>query len=262
MKIFNFKNKPAFAELWDKCVYNLLYNIEDYLKDIENMFASKGINKQSKIIDVSAGGGFPSLDLIEQGYEIDCFDASDDEVELFNKKSRKKELDIKCEKRFWEEIPSLNKNEEYDFLFCRGNSFIYAGGGWNENTHIQEENSKKAYLDTLKNFYSLLKDGGYMYIDKFKDTETSHYEKVGEIKIGNEPNKDLIFWTERFPDINIRKASMIIQSKDGEREAVPNITYDLKEDELVKMIKEAGFSSVEEVELPSETHFKAWLCRK
>jgi hypothetical protein len=195
MKTFNFSSEPSFAELWDKCVNNLLYNISDYIRDIEELFSSKGINKFSKIIDISAGGGFPALDLSLQGYTIDCIDSSDDQVKLFNKKAEEYKLNIRCKRAFWRDIPSFNKNNEYDFLFCRGNSFIYAGGGWNVEQNINEIEVKKAFEQTLQFFYSLLKSGGYMYIDKFKDTEVSHYKTVCEIKVAGGENEKLIFWT-------------------------------------------------------------------
>ena len=262
MKTFNFSSEPSFAELWDKCVYNLLYNEVNYTNDLERLFTSINIDKSSKIIDVSAGGGFPAIDLSLKGYVIDCIDASDDEVRLFNEKAEVNKLTIRCKKAFWQDIPNFHKDNYYDFLFCRGNSFIYAGGGWNVEQKINEVESKKAYEETLKNFYNLLKKGGYMYIDKFKDTEVSHYETVGEIKVGDKPNEKLVFWTERFPEQNIRKASMIREKANGEKIGIPNITYDLKNFEIEEALKKIGFSQIKTITLPSEEHFQVWLCRK
>lgn len=262
MKTFHYTKEPTFAELWDKCVYELLYNIKDFTDDIENLFVSIGINKSSKIIDVSAGGGFPALDLILKGYKIDCIDASEDEIELFNKKATDYKLDVRCKKVLWENTPKLGKNGAYDFLFCRGNSFIYAGGGWNTEQDVNETESKKSFEQTLKNFYNLLKKGGYMYIDKFKDTEVSHREIVGEIRVADGLTEKLIFWTKRFHDQNIRKASMIREKQDGKEEGVPNVTYDLKGVEMEKMMKKVGFNSIKQITLLSEKHFQVWLCRK
>ena len=33
MKIFNFDHKPAYAELWDRCVYELLYDPEIFVTE-------------------------------------------------------------------------------------------------------------------------------------------------------------------------------------------------------------------------------------
>ncbi len=260
-RTFIFDKEPTFAELWDKCVYGLLYNIDEYLQDIEELFTKLGVTKKSYIIDASAGGGFPSLDLIKAGYNIVCTDGFQDEVDLFNKKSKSFELEARCINVRWENLQSNFQNNTFDFLFCRGNSFIYAGGGWNETIEIEQDKSLSNYKQTLSTFYDLIKPNGWIYIDKFKDSETSHREKVGEIKVGNNPNEDLIFWTQRFPEKRIRQASMIRKNESGER-GVPNITYDLSAPELEKMFVEVGFKNVQKINLNSEKHFDIWIAQK
>jgi 2-polyprenyl-3-methyl-5-hydroxy-6-metoxy-1,4-benzoquinol methylase len=133
LSLLKFKKEPIFAELWDACVYNLLYNPKKYIKDILRIFKKNKITKKSKIIDVSAGTGFPALELTKKGYEIDCMDAMDDEIKVFTKKAKKKGLKTKCKKLTWLEIPQYYKKENYNLVFCRGNSFIYAAGGWNKS---------------------------------------------------------------------------------------------------------------------------------
>lgn len=260
-RTFIFDKEPTFAELWDKCVYGLLYNIGEYTQVIEELFTKLGVTKQSDIIDVSAGGGFPSLDLIKDGYNITCTDGFQDEVDLFNKKSKSFELDTRCVNVRWENLHNTFQKNTFDFLFCRGNSFIYAGGGWNEMIEIEQDKSLSNYKQTLSTFYDLIKPNGWIYIDKFKDSETSHKEKVCEIKVGNNPNEDLIFWTQRFLEKRMRQASMIRKNESGER-GVPNITYDLSALELEKMFVEVGFKNVQKIELGSEKHFDIWIAQK
>lgn len=260
-QIFIFDKEPTFAELWDKCVYGFLYNIDEYMQDIEELFAKLGVTKQSDIIDVSTGGGFPSLDLMKAGYHIDCTDGFQDEVDLFNKKSKSFGLETRCINVRWENLQNTFQKNTFDFLFCRGNSYIYAGGGWNEMIEIEQDKSLSNYRQTLSIFYDLIKPNGWIYIDKFKDSETSHKEKVCEIKVGNNPNEDLIFWTQRFPEKRIRQASMIRKNESGER-GVPNITYDLSASELGKMFEEVGFKNVQKIELGSEKHFDIWIAQK
>jgi SAM-dependent methyltransferase len=261
MKTFTFDHEPSFAELWDVCVYNLLYKVDEHKKDVEALFEKIGTTKQSKILDVSAGGGFPAIELIHDGYQIECVDGFADEVELFNRKAELKGISIRCTEAFWKDLPQIYQKESFDFLFCRGNSFIYAGGGWNSMVEINEQVSLKNYKDTLKIFYDLLKQGGWIYVDKFKDDETTHREKVCEIKVNNGNTEDLIFWTERFSEKKIRQASMIRQDGDVEQKT-PNITYDLLSTELKSFLTEVGFKDVQEVTLPSEQHFSVWIAQK
>ncbi len=261
MKTSNFDHEPTFAELWDVCVYNLLYVSEEYKKDLENLFNKLDIGKKSKIIDTSAGGGFPGLELIKDGYDVTCVDGFADQVELFNQKAKSAGLQNTCLMAFWKDLPSLLQPNSFDFLFCRGNSFIYAGGAWNSTVEINPEEAIDNYKKTLKVFYDLLKPGAKMYIDKFKDDETTHREKVCEIKINNNDPESLIFWTQRFPEKKIREASMIRETSAGEKK-VPNITYDLSSVELESFLSEIGFKNVEKVTIPSEKRFDVWILQK
>jgi len=57
MKLFKFKKEPVYADLWDVCLHNLLYNKDKYVSEIINLFKKVNINKKSKLLDTSAGGG-------------------------------------------------------------------------------------------------------------------------------------------------------------------------------------------------------------
>ncbi len=261
IKKFEFDHEPTFAELWDKCVYSLLYDVEKYKGDIEALLAELGINKNSDIIDVSAGGGFPALELIEDDYNVTCTDGYADQVVLLNQKALNQGLKVRCDQVLWNDLLEKFPAQSFDFMFCRGNSFIYAGGGWNSMIKVDTENALDKYKQTLKTFYDLLKDGGWIYIDKFKDTETTHREKVGEIEVQGEEAEELIFWTERFPAQKIRQASMIRKKGDQEQK-VPNITYDLSSSELESILREVGFKNVQKKRIDGETHFDIWIAQK
>lgn len=262
MKTFAFDHEPSFAELWEVCVYNLMYDVARYCDDIEKMFAYIGITNTSRIIDVAGGGGFPALDLAARGFTIDCIDGFSDEVVLFNQRAEERGVSTRCKQVLWSELPGAFSSQTHDFMFCRGNSFIYAGGGWNELVEINKQSALKKYRDTAKIFFDLLKPGGYLYIDKFKDSEVSHKETVAQIRVNSGEPEDLIFWTERFPEKKIRRASMIRRKTDGSESGIPNITYDLTFPELEEILKEAGFSSVETLAIPSEHYFDIRIARK
>ncbi len=260
-KIFTFDKEPDFAQLWDKCVYGLLYNMEEYKKDLEKLFVQLEITKDSKIIDVAAGGGFPSLDLIKDGYDIECTDGWQDEVDVFNAKAEKSNLVQRCKILLWKDLQQFFSDDSFDLLLCRGNSFIYASGGWNEMMNIDTQRPLVAYKETLSIFYSLLKPGAWIYLDKFKDDETPHKDKVCDVQVNGKEKEQLIFWTQRFPEQKIRKASMI--RKIGNMEAsTPNITYDLSGIELEKMLAEVGFQNIKKIKLDSERHFDIWIAQK
>lgn len=136
------------------------------------------------------------------------------------------------------------------------------GGGWNELIKIDRKKALKSYQDTLKYFYDLLKDGGVFYVDKFKDSETTHKVVVANMKVVGQPVQELIFWTQRFPKQKIRRASMIRKDSDGTEHRVPNITYDLSEKELQGMMKTVGFRNIKRLRMKTEKHFNVLIAQK
>lgn len=261
IKVFKFDKKPSFAKLWDMCLYNLMYNISKYTSEIEKFMKRESINKKSKIIDLSAGSGFLSLELAEKGYSVQCMDASDDMLSEFKNKASEKGLDISCKKLKWSEIPRFYKKDSFDLAFCRGNSFIYAAGGWNEFKNVDSNVSLKAYEQTLKNFYDILKTGGVLYIDKFKDDEIPGKALVGKVIISGEAY-DLLFYTEIKRQEGFRRASMLLRDKNGKEEGLPNMTYILGLPDLINLLKKVGFKEIKKLNLKSETHFDVLVAKK
>lgn len=257
-----FDTEPSFAQLWEMCVYNLLYNEKEYANDVEGLFKTLNITKNSRIVDVASGSGFPALALAERGYSIDAFDGFKDQAELYNTRAAERGVDTTCQQVLWQDLPNTAEAERYDLAFCRGNSFIYALGGWNELAEIDGATALLEYTRTAKIFYDLIKPGGHLYIDKFKDTEVSHKDKVAEIQVADGESEDLVFWTERFPEQKIRRASMLRITSDGTETGTPNISYDLTIPELKSVLLQAGFTSVEEISIPSETTFTVLLAHK
>ena len=256
-----FEKTPLFAELWDACLYHLLYDPKKYVNEIRGLFSRNKITKDSKIIDVSAGTGFPALELIEQGYNVDCMDASEDSIGLFLKKAKMRELSVKCKKLEWLNILRSYKKKTYDFVFCRGNSFVYATGGWNRFKKIDKEDSLKLYEKTLKIFYDLLNKGGVLYLDKFKDNEISSKIKICDVLVGNK-KKELVFFRDSNKKKKERNPTIFLRDENGSEEGLPNSSYFLSEDELVLMLKKVWFKRIQKINLESESHFDVWLAYK
>lgn len=256
-----FRKEPEYADLWDACLYNLLYNEKEYTAEVQSLFKKVKISKKSKLLDSSAGTGFIALHLRKKGFNINCMDPLDDEIRVFKRKARKMEVSPQIRKIYWEDIPDSYKNKQFDFIFCRGNSFIYADGGWNERKTVSASSSLKSYKKTLQIFYNQLNEGGYLYLDKFPDNEKPHKDKVGKIQIGDKEPEELFFYTQKKTSKRYREASMIRRKPNGKESGLPNQTFDLKETEVDQMLKEVGFK-IQRLNLKSEKHFVVWLARK
>jgi SAM-dependent methyltransferase len=261
MTIFTFEHEPTFAELWDACVTATYSGQVSLVQDIKKLFNELNIAKDSKIVDVCAGPGFPSLEFIREGYDVTCTDGTEDEVELFNKKAKKIGLSETCKKIFWKDLPRVFDANTFDFLFCRGNSFIYAAGGWNVEQDVDAKKSLATYETTLRIFFNLLKPGGWAYIDKFEDTETSSRETIAQVSIAGGKSEDLIFWRERNSEKKIRRAAMVLKTTEGEK-GLPNITYDLSEQELVSLMQKVGFKNIQRKEIIGEAHYIVFIAQK
>jgi len=257
----NFERAPEFAYLWDRCVYEMLYTPDKFVDEFSSLLEKHGVTKISTILDSAAGSGFPALDMVEKGFlNIACIDVSDDQIRLFNKRAESKNLSIRSQRVSWNKIPEHFKNKKFKAIICKG-SLWYAAGGWNKEYIPERESSLSAIKDTLEIFYSMLEDGGVLYVDKFKDDEIDHKETVGMFHVG-ENKKELIFYTHREQEKKIRRAAMIVKDIETEKEeSLPNVTYDLKEEEMESLLKEVGFSFTKS-NLKQEKFFINWLATK
>lgn len=254
----DFEKQPTFAELWDACLRNLLYDQEEYTKEVCELLHVQGIDKTKKILDTAAGTGFIGLHLRMAGYDVTCCDPGKDERAKFKSNANILGVSDSILPHSWKKLEELK--QKYDFLFCRGNSFIYANGGWNSKKVTSTDSDLQAYERTLQTFYDKLNSGGFLYIDKFNDGEPDHNEIVCKLKVGNH-EEGLSFFSKIHHKKNIREASMI-RTRDGEIVSkVPNQTYNLSCGELEKLLSKVGFA-FERATLETEKNFTVWLARK
>lgn len=262
LKEIKVEQEPEFPELWKLCEYELLYDIDEYMEEMEELFGKKGIDKKSKILDTSVGPGFFVQELLENGYNVSTSDKNPKMLAPF--KEYLKERGIKHETVIsdWKDLDKHFKPSTFDLLLNRGNTFILANGGWHEKIVINRKQTLKAMEICLKVYYKILKKGGYLYIDKFRDSEIPDKKVVATLKNKTtKEKKDVIFYVERVPDENIRYAQMLLRDKNGRETGLPNMTYDLTENEMEDLLKKVGFK-VNKINLKSERHFVVWLAKK
>ena len=260
--VFKFDRKPDFASLWEACVYTI-YDEKAFARDLEGLFSSIGIDKNSKIVDSAAGSGFPAIELFRRGYNIECIDKMQDETSAFNERTKRLDLELKCKKATWLSMPRLYGKEAFDLLFCRGNSIHFAGGGWNRNngSATNRDKSLEMMRKTVRSFYSVIKPGGYFYLDKFYDDEKPSKVKVADVLIGDR-HHDLLFYREIKRKEGYRIARMILRDDEGNEQGAPNVTYPITFKELKEILAEEGFEDVRDIKLDSETHFGVLLARR
>lgn len=262
LPIFKFDRNPDYASLWEACVYTV-YNENVFANDLEKLFLKIGIDKASKIIDSAAGSGFPAIELFKRGYNLQCMDKMQDEVSAFNRRTKKLHLKLKCKKATWLSMPKLYKKNYFDLLFCRGNSLHFAGGGWNCNNSLATNKDKSLEMmrKTIRAFYSVIKPGGYLYLDKFFDNEKPSKVKVADVLI-NKKHYDLLFYREIKRKEGYRIARMILRDDKGKEQGLPNMTYPITFKELKNILAEEGFKEIKDIKLKAETHFGILMAKK
>ncbi len=247
-------------DLWDK-VIDFIYDRGTYVKDLERFLSARHITRNDLIVDVCAGSGFPSLDLVEIGYTVQALDGSSRMVELFNRNAQQMGIDGKSRLVRWSELPGDYEGKAW-VLLCRGNSLIYAGGSWGEkDIEFDAIAAKDALQKTLERFYGCIKKGGFLYVDKFNKDEIPREVKKGFVEVDGK-NEQLLWKVEHDLDRRLRTWTLIRESATGERLCYPNKGYFLMYEELRGMLLKAGFGSVEEVRLESEKNFTVMIAYK
>lgn len=256
------EESPSLPELWKLCEYNLLYDIKDYTDEIKGLFKKIKINKKSQILDTCVGPGFFTTELLKEGYNISTADKNKYMIEPFEQNLKNLGIKHNTTISSWINLKKHFKNNYFDLLFNRGNTMIYANGGWNEEVAINKKESIKAIKKTLKIYHDLLKKGGYLYVDKYKDSEIPSEKMVANLKITKtKEKKGIFFYVDRQPENNVRFAKLILREDNGKDKEFYGKAYDLTEDEMESLLIEVGFK-VEKLKLNSEKHFVVWLARK
>lgn len=257
------EDEPDVALLWRIIEEKLLYDSEAYLGEMEDLFKTIGVTKKSSLLDTCVGPGFFSINLLENGYNLKTSDLSKSMIKPFESELKEKGIKHKVEISSWLNLGKHYKKNSFDMLFNRGNAFIYAGGGWNEEIKVNKKKFIEAYKKTLQVYYDLLKKDGYLYIDKFKDSEIPAKKVAAKLNIkSTKEKKDIVFYVERRPDDGTRWAQGLLRDSNGHELGLPNIAYDLTENEMEDMLRETGFKEIKKLNLKTERHFVVWLAKK
>ncbi|MEW6294716.1 MAG: class I SAM-dependent methyltransferase [Candidatus Diapherotrites archaeon] len=191
--------------------------------------------KCKKVFDSSLGEGADSIYLIKNGFEV----VSNDIDKLFIEKAQKNAVlegvTLNITELDWRELEEHFKQESFDAVLCLGNSLTYL--------------FKKAdQLKTLKNFFFILRKKGVLIIDErnyqyvldkrkeiLKEGKFNYSKKY--VYCGNEVHGEPI-------EISENKVRMQYTDERTGKKAYL-IVYPFKRNELLNLLKEAGFNKIE-----------------
>jgi glycine/sarcosine N-methyltransferase len=210
----------GFVDKWDE-----LIDWDARAKSEENFFARELRNrKKHKVLDVAAGTGFHSVQLIKEGFEVSTADGSPQMLAKAFENGLKHGYVLRTIQADWR---WLNRSVygRYDALMCLGNSF----------THLHSENDRRK---TLAEFYSALRHDGILIIDqrnydaildKGFSTKHTYYYAGDQVKAEPEYVDDgLARFRYEFPDESVYHLNM----------------FPLRAAYVRRLLKEVGFQKV------------------
>lgn len=249
----------TLPEVWDFCLEKI-YDRPKYVSGFIDLLDKLGIKKESILLDSGCGSGFLTLDLIKRGYHIIGTDKSDEMIRQIKINARRLGVNIEAYNVMWSNL-SERFDPIFDMLYCRGNSLVYAAS-WERNW-IAPSRSYEEIRNAIKNFYLILKDGGYLYVDVTSQDEKPHEEDIGSVK--TKYGLVDIFWKIEHDRENLVRTWTITLKflKTRKIKTYPSYSYFLPHKDLINILKDAGFKKVQEdVKVKGEDNYNVYISRK
>lgn len=254
------------AELWD-AASNKLRDRKKYVDSLQALLRDNGITERSMIIDVAGGFGFPAIDLAKRGMQICYMDGS---LGMLERAMLNAELQGAPAYIFsfqsigynavpWQALEGSVGSESFDALICTGNSLPYAVSWGKGNPNLS--NSREQIVSALNHFHRILKPNGVMFVDKQPEAQEHCVMEIGEVDLNGDK---YLLTTNSNNDKKARIRNWTLKTKNvltNEEREYPSRGYLLLEDELLPLLRCAGFRDIEKHILQGDV-YEGFLARK
>jgi 2-polyprenyl-3-methyl-5-hydroxy-6-metoxy-1,4-benzoquinol methylase len=214
--------------------YEDISNYYDYIfptgKEQLDFICKAAGNPPKSLLDIACGTGGYSIELSRLGYDVTATDIDAAMIEALKNKLRDQGANIVCIKAGMLELAD-KLGQMYDLAFCIGNSIV----------HLNGRDEIVAFLETAR---GLLKTGGSLVI-QIINFDRVLYKNIRELPVIKDDKIGLTF--ERFyrfdKDMNkIFFRTILTVSEMKIENEIP--LYPLISDEILVMLKSAGFNNV------------------
>lgn len=251
----------SIPEVWDLCLQKI-YDREGYMEGFLNVLMSCGIIKTSSILDAGCGSGFLTLDLLERGYTVTAMDKSSEMVRQIKQNAEGRGIvnDLAVYHMTWAELAAEWNGLPFDFLYCRGNSLVYAAS-WEQNWFVPER-SQEEIRRAIQSFYAVLRPGGWLYLDTMRADEKPHAVNLGEMQTPH--GAATITWgIHHDPENHRRVWNVTLHWAEGFSETFTSSSYLLTHVELISLLREVGFRQIKpNLPVRGEENYSVFLARK
>ena len=259
--------------------------IKWYLNDLERILLEQGMSpgiigfrrqdNTSRILDVSAGYGFPAREMRWRGWDVVLNEPSQAMRDLADIKTSILGVvmgDVATlhyeTALHWQEFKKRCQAEAYDAAWCLGNSLPYASGWGNEVLDV--EHTQKEILKVLLSFREVLKRGGLLVVTKHKDDFPDGEGRFAQSIIGNTVVNPRIykFKTELYnePATRIRhwKREACAENLDPETVHKHDVqSYALRDEELQSVLEQVDFRDVQRRDIHGDNPgYTTFIARK
>src|SRR3989344_1263345 len=228
---------------------------EAYIKAYLNALKLILQNHEVKILDTAAGVGFPTENLYLDGYHnITSLDGDADSAAYSTKIFAEKKMPISVSTGKWQTL-SKNIHDTFDVLINTDNALVYMDGWSGHGSMVEgEEAVFERFRIVLKEFLAVVKPNGMVVLGLGKHYEPNQ-QGIPEGG-GNKDNKIVPFdlirdgepvkmtwhihrdWQKRH-----HESRAVVEAKDFSGD-IMRVAYLITKDELMKLMKEVGFSQV------------------
>lgn len=219
---------------------------------LEELLRSKGITQESLILDTAGGFGFPVIPLAKRVYQIVYNDGSWGMLQRAFARAEEQKAPLYPFQQAmhgchwgggkWQDLKDFQP-DSWNALLCTGNSLPYAVSWGEGNPDLTQ--ARQAIVETLQTFYRITKEGGVIYVDKQPEAQDHIVEDVGIITYKGR-RVQLEFECDNDKVQRVRKWTLRTRNlKNGIVKEFPSKGYLLLEDELVPLLEEVGFKSIE-----------------
>ena len=198
-----------------------------------------GVNKKSlKVLDAATGTGMHAIALAKDGYDVTGADLSLEMIEIARRNAQNAGTKVRFEAVGFGHLAQPFNHQPFDALLCMGNSLPHL---------LSAEDLKSCFKD----FAACLKPGGMLLIQNRNfDEVLGRQDRWMEPQTFAEGEKQWVF--ERFYDFNpdgtIQFNLVTLKRRGQEAWSSSVLSTTLRpilRDELVLLLKEAGFSQID-----------------
>lgn len=198
-------------------------------------FIENATNDGKYVLDIACGTGNYAIELAKKGYIVDGVDLDAAMVEEAKEKAKVENLFINFIQGDMKNIKDLFLEKKYDLVYCIGNSLV----------HLDNETEIQQMIDDV---YKIINTGGRLLIqiinyDRILDFNIDHLPTISKKELGVEFVRNYVY--DKGTDKILFNTEIHISNETETHKYENSVDLlPLRKDDLVSIVKKAGFNNI------------------